>query len=109
MHYFEDIIYVQITSLKQFEEPYVYYLDRSCEEWLAYQFQYVTGNSCPLPTVIDSLVVGYFARERWDKSGMIWSEALVSVNQFGFWFALLVATIDLAAMEASLARSCLPW
>ena len=32
MHYFEDIICVQITSLKQFEEPYVYYLDRSCEE-----------------------------------------------------------------------------
>ena len=32
MHYFEDIICVQITSLKQSEEPYVYYLDRSCEE-----------------------------------------------------------------------------
>ena len=75
---------------------------------------WVTGNSCPLPTVIVSPAVGCWCKENWANSGVIWSEAPMSVSQF--WFeggpecpAIELAAIELVTIEASLAGGCLPW
>ena len=70
---------------------------------------WVTGNSCPLPTVTVSPAVGCWCKESWVKSGEIWSDAPMSVSQLWFKEEPVCAAIELAAIEASLAGGCLPW
>ena len=69
---------------------------------------WVTGNSCPLPTIIVSPAVGCWGRESWAKSSIMWSEVPVSVSQFWFEGGPECAAIELVTIEASLAGGFLP-